>query len=73
MIDQQKDGTTRPDGRQERRKKKKRESRDTELEKLNKHFYVQLVGKDDTRDPREGRDGGAKMTTMIIKERNKYH
>ena len=27
MIDQQKDGTTRPDGRQERRKKKKREQR----------------------------------------------
>ena len=42
------------------------------LEKLNRHFYVQLVGKGDTRDPRKGKYRGAKMTAMIIKERNKY-
>ena len=63
-MDQQKDGTTRPDGRQEKEKKRKmrkrkekkrkEESSDTELEKPNKHFYVQLVGQGRHKRP-EGR------------------
>ena len=50
-MDQQKDGTARPDGRQQNKRKveqeipgTKQESSDTELEIPNKYFYVQLVG-----------------------------
>ena len=52
-------------------RKRKEESCDTELEKTN-IFMFSWWGKDDTRDPREGRDRGAKMIT-IIKEKNKHH
>ena len=62
-MDQQKDDTIRPVGRQD--KKRKEERRDTELKiksKKTKHVYVKLWwAKDDTRDPTEGRNEGPKI------------
>ena len=75
-MNQQKDGTTSPDGRREGKDKKKKdreeESSDTELEKPNMSMSS-WWGKDDTRDPREGRNRGAEMITTIIKEKNKHN
>ena len=70
-MDQQKDGTTRPDGRQKKNKKKTRAA--TQSSKNQTSISMSSWwGKDDTRDPREGRDKGAKMITIITKEKNKH-
>ena len=61
-MDQPKDDMTRPDGRQEMKRKnktRKEQSSDTELGTQNQRFYVQLWVKDDARDSRESRNGGA--------------
>ena len=59
-MDQQKDDAIESDRRQVMKRKEK--GRDTELQKQkqkkHKRFCVQRVGNDDTRVPREGKDGG---------------
>ena len=50
------DGTTRPDGRQERKKRAATQS----SKNLTRICMSSWWGKDGTRDPREGRDKGAK-------------
>ena len=63
-MDQQKDGTTRQDGRQDR-KKRREDSSDTELENQTSIFMSSWWGNDDTGDPREGRDRRAKIIMKI--------
>ena len=57
----QKDETIRPDGRQKARKENKRpETQELKTRKRNKTSVSvsSWLAKDETRDPKEGRDGG---------------
>ena len=67
---QRKDDTTRPDGRQDKKRKyRKEEGRDTELKNKKTKTKISISmsswwAKDDTRDTSEGRDG--KIITRYI-------
>ena len=67
MIDQQKDGTVRPEERQENKKNEKKRAATQSSKKQAIISLSSWRGKDDTRDPREGRDRGANIITIIKK------
>ena len=70
-MDQQKDGTARPDGRKEKKENRKKRRAATQSSRNQTSISMSSWwGKDDTKDPREGRDGGAKLLTMTIKKRH---
>ena len=73
---EQKDGTTRPDGRQERKIKERKGKKRAATQSSKNQTSISMSswwGKDDARDPREGRDRGATMITIIMKEKNQHH
>ena len=72
-MDQQNYGTTRPDGSQEEKKENKiKETKRAATQSSKNRTSISMSswwGKDDTRDPREGRDSGVKIITIIMERK----
>ena len=73
-MDQQNYGTTRPDGSQEEKKENKiKETKRAATQSSKNQTSISMSswwGKDDTIDPREGRDEGANIIIITKRKRN---
>ena len=69
-MDQHKDGTTRPDGRQDLKEKENKRAARQSSNNQTRISISSCWGKDDTRDPREVRDRGAKIIIIVKRKTN---
>ena len=73
-MDQKNYGTTRPDGSQEEKKENKiKETKRAATQSSKNQTSISMSswwGKDDTIDPREGRDEGANIIIITKRKRN---